>query len=225
MLGVQPFLGRLFTPEEDRPGGNTVAVLSYGCWKEKFGGDPAAIGKTIRRTANDAEFTIIGVLPADFKFATENFALWAPINTDPNYRSRDDHNLLVFARLKEGVTLPQASTDGWRGATARRRVSDDQRRLGYYRAAITALLLQRTKHPADALGSARGCGVPASDCLRECCQPVVGTRDRAAQGDCVTASRGSHSIAFGPAIADRESPAGSDRQRDKFYWLGWPSSL
>ena len=48
MLGVQPFLGRLFTPEEDRPGGNTVAVLSYGCWKEKFGGDRAAIGKTIR---------------------------------------------------------------------------------------------------------------------------------------------------------------------------------
>ena len=108
MLGVQPFLGRLFTLEEDRPGGNTVAVLSYGCWKEKFGGDPTAIGKTIRRTANDAEFTIIGVLPPDFKFATENFALWAPINTDPNYRNRDDHNLLVFARLKGGVTLPQA---------------------------------------------------------------------------------------------------------------------
>jgi predicted permease len=108
MLGVQPFLGRLFTPEEDRPGGNTVAILSYGCWKEKFGGDPTAIGKTLRRTANDAEFTIIGVLPPDFKFATENFALWAPINTDPNYRNRDDHNLLVFARLKDGVTLPQA---------------------------------------------------------------------------------------------------------------------
>ena len=110
MLGVQPFLGRLYTPEEDRPGGNTVAVLSYGCWKEKFGGDPAAIGRTIRRTANDAEFTIIGVLPPDFKFATENFALWAPINTDPNYRSRDDHNLLVFARLKDSVTLPQAQS-------------------------------------------------------------------------------------------------------------------
>ncbi len=110
MLGVQPFLGRLFTPEEDRPGGNPVALLSYGCWKEKFGGDPAAIGKTIRRTANDAEFTIIGVLPPDFKFATENFALWAPISTDPNYRSRDDHNLLVFARLKDGVTLPQAQS-------------------------------------------------------------------------------------------------------------------
>jgi predicted permease len=108
MLGVQPFLGRLFTPEEDRPGANTVAVLSYGCWREKFGGDPAAIGKTIRRTANDAEFTIIGVLSPDFKFATEDFALWAPINTDPNYRDRDDHHLLVFARLKDGVTLPQA---------------------------------------------------------------------------------------------------------------------
>ena len=108
MLGIQPFLGRLFTLEEDHPGGNPVAVLSYGCWKEKFGGDPAAIGKTIRRTANDGEFTIIGVLPPDFKFATENFALWAPLATDPNYRNRDDRTLLVFARLKDGVTIPQA---------------------------------------------------------------------------------------------------------------------
>ena len=111
MLGVKPFLGRLFTTEEDRPGGNPVAVLSYGCWKQYFGGDPGAIGKTIHRTANDVEFTIVGVLPAEFKFATEQFALWAPLGTDPNYRDRDDHNLLVFARLKDGVTLPQAQSE------------------------------------------------------------------------------------------------------------------
>lgn len=111
MLGVKPFLGRFFTSEEDRPGGNPVAVLSYGCWKQNFGGDPAAIGKPIRRTANDVEFTIIGVLPPDFRFATEDFALWAPIGSDPNYRDRDDHHLLVFARLKDFVTLPQAQSE------------------------------------------------------------------------------------------------------------------
>ena len=111
MLGVKPFLGRLFTPEEDRLGGNPVALLSYGCWKQYFGGDPGAIGKTIYRTANDAEITIVGVLPADFQFATEQFALWAPLGTDPNYLPRDDHNLLVFARLKDGVTLPQAQSE------------------------------------------------------------------------------------------------------------------
>ena len=111
MLGVKPFLGRLFTPEEDRTGGSPVAVLSYGCWKQYFGGDPGTIGKTIHRTANDAEFTIVGVLPADFKFATEQFALWAPLGTDPNYRDRDDHHLLVFARLRDGVTLPRAQSE------------------------------------------------------------------------------------------------------------------
>ena len=110
MLGVKPLLGRLFTSEEDRREGNLVAMLSYGCWKQYFGGDPAAIGKSIRRTANDAEFTIIGVLPPDFRFATEEFALWAPLASDPNYRYRDDRNLLVFARLKDGVTLPQAQS-------------------------------------------------------------------------------------------------------------------
>jgi putative ABC transport system permease protein len=121
MLGVKPFLGRFFTSEEDRQGGRPVAVLSYSCWKQHFGGDPGAIGKSIRRTANDAEFTIIGVLPADFRFATEDFALWAPIGLDPNYRDRDDHHVLVFARLKDGVTLPQAQSemDGIAQALAR----------------------------------------------------------------------------------------------------------
>ena len=108
MLGVQPILGRLFSDEEDRPGAPGVAVLSYGCWKDHFGGSPDVLGKTVRRTANDAEFTIIGVLPATFRFATDDFALWAPLRSDPNYRQRDDRNLLVFARLKQGVTLSQA---------------------------------------------------------------------------------------------------------------------
>jgi predicted permease len=109
MLGVQPLLGRLFTPDEDRSGAR-VALLSDASWRDFFGRDPAVLGKTIRRTANDAEFTIIGVLPASFKFATDDFALWAPLNSDPNYRNRDDRTLLVFARLKQGVTLPQAQS-------------------------------------------------------------------------------------------------------------------
>jgi predicted permease len=109
MFGVQPVLGRLFTPDEDRSGAR-VAVLSHASWRAFFGSNPAALGKTIRRTANDAEFTIIGVLPASFKFATDDFALWSPLNSDPNYRNRDDRTLLVFARLKQGVTLPQAQS-------------------------------------------------------------------------------------------------------------------
>jgi len=108
MLGVRPLLGRLFTAEEDIPGGPTVAVLSYAGWQQQFGGRRDVIGQTIRRTANDAAFTVIGVLPQDFKFATDDFLLWAPLNTDPNYRVRDDHGLLVFARLRDGVTLEQA---------------------------------------------------------------------------------------------------------------------
>ncbi|HEV2986200.1 MAG TPA: ABC transporter permease [Vicinamibacterales bacterium] len=109
MLGVQPVLGRLFTLDEDRTGAR-VAVLSYASWRAFFGSDAAALGKTIRRTANDAEFTIIGVLPASFKFASDDFALWAPLKSDPNYRNQDDRTLLVFARLKQGVTLPQAES-------------------------------------------------------------------------------------------------------------------
>jgi putative ABC transport system permease protein len=110
MLGVQPILGRIFTAEEDRPGGARGAVLSYTSWQNYFGGSPAAIGRTIRRTANDAEFTVIGVLPPSFKFATDDFGLWAPLNTDPNYRFSDERSLLVFGRLKPHVTLQQAQS-------------------------------------------------------------------------------------------------------------------
>ena len=111
MLGVQPVLGRWFTATEDQPGGSPVALLSYGCWKEHFGADPRAIGKTVRRTANDVPFTIIGVLPPSFRFATDDFALWAPLRSDPNYSVRDERNLLAFGHLKANVSLAQAQAD------------------------------------------------------------------------------------------------------------------
>jgi len=110
MLGVRPILGRMFSEGDDRPGAPQVAVLSYACWKEFFGGSETALGKTIRRTADDTEATIVGVLPSGFRFATDDFALWAPLRSDPNYRYRQDRSLLVFARLKRGVALPQAQS-------------------------------------------------------------------------------------------------------------------
>ncbi|HEX5083782.1 MAG TPA: ABC transporter permease, partial [Blastocatellia bacterium] len=65
MLGVQPLLGRAFLPEENRaPGANPVAVISYGLWRSRFGGDPKVIGQTA--LLNDTNYTIVGVTPANF---------------------------------------------------------------------------------------------------------------------------------------------------------------
>src|SRR5215468_8463096 len=109
VLGVSPALGRNFLPEEDRPGGNTrVAMISYGYWQQQFGGDPGVVGKTL--TINDNPFTVVGVLPESFVWAAGPNKLFVPLAPDPA-RSRGDHRLIVFGRLKHGVTLEHALAD------------------------------------------------------------------------------------------------------------------
>ena len=68
VLGIRFALGRNFLPEEDRPGQNRVAILSHRVWQERFGADREIAGKTV--TLNDSGYTIAGVLPADFRFAS-----------------------------------------------------------------------------------------------------------------------------------------------------------
>jgi predicted permease len=79
MLGVQPLLGRAFLPEENKaPGANPVAVLSYGLWRSRFGGDPKVIGQTA--LLNDTNYTIVGVAPANFNGMTVESPtdVWVP---------------------------------------------------------------------------------------------------------------------------------------------------
>ena len=69
LLGIHPFLGREFLPEEDRPGARPVALLDHDLWRRRFGADPAAVGKTV--LLDGSPFTVVGVLPADFRFPAE----------------------------------------------------------------------------------------------------------------------------------------------------------
>ncbi|MBI3665164.1 MAG: ABC transporter permease, partial [Acidobacteria bacterium] len=109
MLGVQPTLGRAFLPEEDRPGGNRVVVLSDGLWRRRFGADAGIIGRAL--TLNGESFTVTGVMPAGFRFPTKEFELWAPLALDPNQLSRGAHYLVAFGRLKPGVSLTEAAEE------------------------------------------------------------------------------------------------------------------
>jgi putative ABC transport system permease protein len=108
MLGVQPVLGRLWTAEEDQIGRDRVAVLSHDFWQTQFGGDPNVLGKTIWRRSDRSPFTIIGVLPRDFQFARDNISVWTPLALDKSAPTQRGHLLMVFARLKQGVTIAQA---------------------------------------------------------------------------------------------------------------------
>jgi putative ABC transport system permease protein len=108
MLGIKPVLGRLFMADEERPGGEGVALLSYGLWRTQFAADPAILGKRIGVTAQSPGYTVIGVLPQGFQFASADVAVWTPLINDPASPYRSLHLMLVLARLKDAVTIGQA---------------------------------------------------------------------------------------------------------------------
>lgn len=107
-LKISPVIGRNFLDEEDRPGGNThVVLIGDGFWRRAFGGDPNAVGRRI--TLNSQPYTIIGVLPASFRWG-ESSDMLAPLAPDPA-RNRADHRLAMIGRVKSGTTLEQATTE------------------------------------------------------------------------------------------------------------------
>ena len=107
-LGISPALGRNFLDEEDRPGGNTrVLLISDGLWKRAFGGDPSVVGRAI--TVNSQPYTIVGVLPAPFRWGAATDML-APLAPDPA-RNRADHRLVAIGRVKADATIARARTE------------------------------------------------------------------------------------------------------------------
>ena len=110
LLGVAPELGRVFLPEEDRPGANKVVMLSHGLWQGRYGGDPQIINRDIQ--LDGEKYTVVGVMPARFQFFEHDVKLWVPLALDAEeLANRGSHYLKVIARLKPGVTLAQAQAD------------------------------------------------------------------------------------------------------------------
>jgi len=111
LLGLRPILGRDFLPEEEKPGHEQVAMLSYAIWQRRYGGDIGVIGRSI--VIDYKPYTVIGVLPRDFSlFGTSAaFDVWVPFAFDRAQLNREDHELVVFGRLKEGVQLAGAQAE------------------------------------------------------------------------------------------------------------------
>ncbi len=105
VYGVRPFLGRNFSPDEESLGGPNVAVLSYGLWKEHFGGDHYAIGRSI--LLDGAPYTVIGVMPNGFA-GLPPADLWTVIGQVRN-TSGSGQNYDVIGRLRAGVSFRRAN--------------------------------------------------------------------------------------------------------------------
>ena len=110
VLGVDPIIGRTFQTGEDQPGGPKVAVLNYGLWQRRFGGDPNVIGRAL--TINGASYTVVGVLPQSFQFALRPNDLWIPYQPTQNQLTRRPlHGTNLIGRLKPGVDAAQAQSE------------------------------------------------------------------------------------------------------------------
>ncbi|MEM7584521.1 MAG: ABC transporter permease [Acidobacteriota bacterium] len=108
LLGKEPVLGRGFRPEEGHEGGPAVALISHELWQERFAGDPAVAGRTVRL---DGEvYEIVGVMPAEFEFPQWE-KLWTPLQLPATGGARNERSLRVVARLAPGVGLAEANAE------------------------------------------------------------------------------------------------------------------
>ena len=146
VLQVSPILGRTFTADEERAGNDRVAIISYGLWQRRFGGDSAAIGSTLQ--LDGVPHTVVGVLPPKFRFYQDPTDIWTPLGLTGD-ESRGSHYISPVGRLRPGATLQQANAEiatiadglareypetnrGWGGGVRelRRQIYSDEFRMG-----------------------------------------------------------------------------------------------
>jgi putative ABC transport system permease protein len=108
MLRVAPMLGRDFSAEDEQPGHENVVILSYALWQRHYGGDPGIVGRTI--PLDDQPFEVIGILPRNYTLygTLPEFEIWKPFAFTRTQLDRENHELVIFGRLRDGVRLPQA---------------------------------------------------------------------------------------------------------------------
>lgn len=113
IVGVAPIIGRDFTAADNKPGAEKTTVLGYEIWQRDFNADPKIVGQSVR--INGKAATIIGVMPAGFKFPISE-QLWVPLYNEFPLKLRDDLTAgatapAVMGRLKPGVSLDQANAE------------------------------------------------------------------------------------------------------------------
>jgi putative ABC transport system permease protein len=109
-LGVTPLHGRTFTPEEDRPDTEQVAVLGHGIWQRAFGSDPAIVGERVE--VDGIPRTVVGVLPPEVDLDDAGVDVWLPARFDPaDPGGRGSHFLYLIGRLAPGIGVEQAQAE------------------------------------------------------------------------------------------------------------------
>jgi putative ABC transport system permease protein len=108
VLGIRPLAGRDFTAEEEKPNGAAVAMVGEGLWKRRFNADPTLVGRQI--SIDGVSTTIVGIAPASLKLIGGG-DIYTPLTIDPSKELRLSHLIVVFGKLKPGVTPRQAQAE------------------------------------------------------------------------------------------------------------------
>src|SRR4029077_5419981 len=110
MLGVQPALGRTFTPDDDRPGAPRTVLLSDQLWRGRFGADPNITGRTV--ILDSLPYTVVGVMPRGFCFPSRDTQIWISARFgEDDFADRTNNYIRVLAKLRRGVTLQAAQSE------------------------------------------------------------------------------------------------------------------
>jgi predicted permease len=163
LLGVQPMMGRSFTPDDDKPGAPATAMITANFWKRRYASDLAITGKTIWLDARP--YTIIGVLPSTFvysgAFGGSADQIWTPVRHEASaslLHTYGDHEFLAVARLAPGVSL---ATLAARVDALQRQIKSAHPEPAVHPGAIGRTMLDDAVHnyktPLYALLGATGC--------------------------------------------------------------------
>ncbi len=111
VLGTSPLRGRSFVIEEDQPGRDQVAILSYNLWQSRFAGDGNIVGRNL--ILDGVSHTVVGVMPADFQFPNTEIQIWTPLvfAAKDFEANRGSHYIPVIARTKPGIELANAQAE------------------------------------------------------------------------------------------------------------------
>ncbi len=198
MLGVTPTLGRVFTAEEDMPGGGSVVLISEALWQRQFQRDPGIIGRSVR--FNDRPRTIVGVVPASADFgilqvlraadygrgyaqrdARTTVDAFAPLQGDPKRLPRSTHPLFVIGRLAPGASIEAAQQEMTAiAADLERTYPNDNEARGAFVQPLREIVLGPSQPALVVLLC--GCRARAFDCVRQRRTSAAGTRRRSCAG-------------------------------------------
>ena len=231
ILEARPELGRLFTDEDSQPGQRGSAILSFGLWQDRFGGDTNVLGQTIQ--LDGITFDIVGIMPRGFAFPDRATRVWTPFRPLPMV-SPDGRQISVIpvetiARLRPGVTPATVEAEVTRARTERWSELSRTRAcvLRFHRG--TECRGGATPGFVDCRQPSGACRVDVRRCLAvdrfhwKCRQHSARARDREVARYGRSAGHGRETVAPRPTVVGRKRVAGTLR-RGCWYCLVWDAA-